>query len=119
MTDALIEQAEVLKQRIDDNPDFKVMLDITHKTQKQSVFNTIYSIFLTLLVIIMGIIAFNTWHNSNVIDRLRSTCEQGNKDKAADLASWKTILSLFPTGSDQIVTTIISSREVVDTPVDC
>lgn len=118
-TDALIEQAEVLAQRINDNPDFKVILDITHRVQRATIFNTIYCTILTAIIILLSVVAYNTWHNGNLVEKLQKSCEQGNLDKAADLASWKFIISLFPPGSESITSSIIVSRESIDKPVEC
>ena len=116
-TDALLEQAEVLAQRVADNPDFKVMLDITHRVQRATMFNTVYSVILTIIIMLLSIVAYNTWHNGNVVEGLVNLCEQDNQDKKADLASWKFIVSLIPP-SDQ-ATAILVQREDIDKPVDC
>jgi hypothetical protein len=120
-TDALIEQAEVLAQRISDNPDLKVILDITHRVQRATVFNTIYCTLLFIIITVLSVVAYNTWQNGNVVEGLQESCQQDNKDKADDLASWKFIISLFPPSPDgnKITTAILASREQIDKPVEC
>lgn len=116
-TNALLEQAEILAQRVQDNPDFKVMLDITHRTQRLSTFNFVYSIVLTVLFCIVGLVGWNTYHNGVLIDGIKGNCRQANIYRAADLESWRFIASLIPDNPD--TQHILEQREKIDAPVDC
>ena len=113
----LIKQAEDLQQRMEDNPDFKILLQIIQRIHRGTIFNTVYSVILTIVVLFMLFLAQNTVRNDRVLKELHDRCEQENKIKQLDLASWKYIIGQFPVSDASLI--IIQQREVIDTLTIC
>jgi hypothetical protein len=116
--DQLIKQAEDLNQRIQENSDVQFVLSMAQRLQRGTIFNTVYSIILTGVVIVLSVVAFSTWTNSNVVKGILSNCEQDNVDKAADLATWTFIIHVMDL-TEEKAEAIMSQRTIADKPVDC